>query len=299
MEPWQYLPNPWRQAITVLPRNRSATLEEIRFRIGRPVYLYGTGWHEPLSSAGVPTAVSLAELDRVLGVLVEHSLYTRSEEMRNGYITLPGGHRVGIAARAVVHDGHIETIRQVTGLNMRVGRAVIGPGARLLDQLAHQRIVPGSLLLASPPRAGKTTLLRDLVRFLSDQGRRIVVIDERSEIAGYGGAGVFGHDLGCHTDVLDGWPKSEGIEAALRTLGPDLIAVDELGSGPDVDAVWRARYSGVDVLATLHARFPEDLWARAPYGQLLDQGAFEAVVFLSGDPVPGTVAKIWARPRAS
>ncbi len=293
MGPWQYLPNPWRQALMDLPRDRSATLEEIRFRIGRPVYLYGTGWTSPLSHAEAPAAISAAEIERVIEVLADHSLYARADEMRQGYITLPGGHRVGIAARAVVDGGRVVTIRQITGLNMRVGRAVKGPGEQLLDLLAARSVEDGSWLLVSPPRGGKTTLLRDVVRILSDRGRRVVVIDERSEVAGFGGAGGFGHDLGAHTDVLDGWPKADGIEAALRTLGPDVIAVDELGEGRDLEAVWRARYSGVDVLATVHARSLEEVKARPSYRPLLARDGFSAAVVLAARPVPGTIRQLW------
>lgn len=293
MGPWQYLPNPWRQALMDLPRDRSATLEEIRFRIGRPVYLYGTGWKMPLSRPDVPGSISAAEIERVVEVLVDHSLYARADELRQGYITLPGGHRVGIAARAVVDGGRVVTIRQITGINMRVGRAVVGPGERLLDLLATRSVEDGSWLLVSPPRAGKTTLLRDVVRILSDRGRRVVVVDERSEIAGFGGAGVFGHDLGAHTDVLDGWPKADGIGVALRTLGPDVIAVDELGEGRDLEAVWRARNSGVDVLATVHARSLEEVKARSSYRGLLDRDGFTAAVVLAARPIPGTIRQLW------
>ena len=293
MGPWQYLPNPWRQALMDLPRDRSATLEEIRFRIGRPVFLYGTGWQMPLSHPDAPGSVSPAEIERVIEVLVEHSLYARVDELRQGYITLPGGHRVGIAARAVVDGRRVVTVRQITGLNMRIGRAVKGPGEHLVHLLADRSVEDGSWLLVSPPRAGKTTLLRDVVRILSDRGRRVVVIDERSEVAGFGGAGVFGHDLGAHTDVLDGWPKAEGIEAAIRTLGPDVIAVDELGEGRDLEAVWQARHSGVDVLATVHARSLDELKARPAYQPLLAGDGFRAAVVLSARPVPGTLRELW------
>lgn len=293
MGPWQYLPNPWRQAICDLPRNRFTTLEEIRFRVNRPVHLYGTGWEAPLTHAAAPETVGAAELERVLGVLVDHSLYARADELRQGFITLPGGHRVGIAGRAVLRGGRVETMRHITGLNLRVARAVQGPADVLLRLLGRQRVTVGSVLLVSPPRAGKTTLLRDLVRILSDQGRRIVVVDERSEIAGSGGAGVFGHDVGRHTDVLDGWPKPQGIDVALRTLGPDMIAVDELGGDDDVAALWRARHSGVDVLATAHARSRQELIVRPHYREFVEQGGFRAVVTLSPSPVPGTVEEVW------
>lgn len=289
MGPWQYLPNPWRQAIMDLPRDRLATLEEIRFRVHRPVTLYGGARSDALLTDEVPSVVTPVELERVLSILVEHSLYARNEELREGFVTLPGGHRVGVAGRAVLKEGRVETVRQVSGLNLRVARAALGPAERLLKQLHEKGFARGSILLLSPPRAGKTTLLRDLVRVLSNRGRRIVVVDERSEIAGFGGAGVSGYDVGCHTDVLDGWPKRHGIEVAIRTLGPDVIAVDELGGTDDVDALWQARYSGVDILATAHARSQAELSERPRYRELLEQGGFDVVVTLSGYPAPGTI----------
>lgn len=292
MDPWQYLPNPWRQAMQELPETVSADLEEIRFRVDRPVHLYGPGWNRPMVHPDVPDPLTAADLDRIVGVLVDYSVYARVEELRQGFITLPGGHRVGIAGRAVVKNGRIEMLRQVSGLNMRVGRQIIGPAQSLVEKLRALG-VGGSWLLVSPPRAGKTTLLRDTVRFLGNEGRRVVVVDERSEIAGFGGAGVFGCDLGYHTDVLDGWPKSRGIETALRTLGPDVIAVDELGGADDLTAVVRARYSGVDVVATVHARSKDDLFQRPEMLPILRNGAFDAVVVLAANPRPGTVVDVW------
>ena len=295
MGPWQYLPNPWRQALADLPHSRSATLEEVRFRVGRPLHLYGTDWSAPLLDSNIPAVVNSSDIERILSILVDHSLYARAEELRHGFITLPGGHRVGIAGHAVLKAGQIETLRNISGLNMRIGRVVMGPGEKLLERLRLRGVTVGSLLLVSPPRAGKTTLLRDLVRILSDQGRRLVIVDERSEVAGFGGAGASGYDVGYHTDVLDNWPKVEGIEAALRTLGPDVIAVDELGGPRDLEAIGLARYSGVDVIATVHARCFRDLWAKPHYRRLLDAQAFDALVLLSDQPHPGTLVDLWSK----
>lgn len=291
MHAWQYLPNPWRQALTDLARDKHwSDLEEVRFRVDRPVYLYHSEGSGPLLIDGIAVPTNAVELERVVGVLVDHSLYARVNELRQAFVTLPGGHRVGVAGRAVAHHGQIKTIGHISGINLRVARAIVGPGETLVERLTSLAGM-GSWLLVSPPRAGKTTILRDMVRFLGNQGWRVVVVDERSEIAGYGGAGVREFDLGLHTDVLDGWPKPQGIEAAVRTLGPDVIAVDELGGSRDFDAVAAARYAGVHVLATVHAKNPDDLemtWQRS-----LEM--FDAVVYLTAHPKPGTVSRIDCR----
>lgn len=291
LEAWEYLPNPWRHAISELPTAKRATLEEIRFRVGRPLHLYGTQWNVAVPEL-VPSVLTFGHMEQLLSALVAHSLYTRVEEMRHGYITLPGGHRVGIAGRAVMHDGVITTMREISGINVRVGKTVIGPGDELLKKLQAEKVLPGSWLIASPPRGGKTTMLRDLVRVIGDHGQRVVVVDERSEVAGFGGTGASGYDLGYHTDVLDHWPKPEGIAVALRTLGPDVIAVDEVGDEEDLQAVRRARFAGVDVIATTHARTWEELMERSRYRQVLSDGTFHALVLLSSTPRAGTIVQV-------
>jgi stage III sporulation protein AA len=292
MEVWQFLPNPWRQALGALIGEKLGGVEEIRFRVGRPVYLYGSGWHQVLAHSAVPQIVGAGDMDRIVAALVDHSLYARIDELRQGFLTLPGGHRVGIAAHAVLQNGTLQAVRSITSLNLRVGRQVRGAAEAVLQRtgVLHGR----SCLLVSPPRGGKTTLLRDLVRWCGDSGLRTVVVDERSEISGFGGTVEQGFDLGEHTDVLDGWPKPEGIEVAVRTLGPDIVAVDELGGEADVHAVLRARYAGVAVLATAHAHSASDLALRRHFGPLLDPSVFDAVVELSASPHPGAIRRIRA-----
>jgi stage III sporulation protein AA len=186
-------------------------------------------------------------------------------------------------------------VRQVSGLNMRVARAIRGPGEDLLSRLGDA-ISPRSFLIAGAPRSGKTTLLRDLVRRYGDSGQRVVVVDERSEIAGFGGAGDTGFDVGLHTDVLDGWPKADGIRIAVRTLGPDVVAVDELGGHHDAQAIAQARYAGVRVVATIHAGGRLDLTRHQSIWPLIQDGVFDGVVFLSSRPGPGSLTDLWMGP---
>ena len=292
MEPWLYLPpHPWRDAIAELDPGVLRRLEEIRFRVDVPVMLYTDASWMPLCYQGVPVISGADDIRRILSILVDHSLYARMEELRQGYITLPGGHRVGVAGRAVWQDGRIVTQTEITGLNIRYAHDISGIAASLIERLRKWGVEGNSWLIAAPPRAGKTTLLRDLARWFSRDGCRVVVVDERSEIAG-ASAGHRGFDLGHHVDVLQGWSKPEGIITAIRTLGPDLIVVDELGGNDDLAALLQARHAGVEVIGTLHAR---DVTAeRNPrLEQLWESQLFDAVVFLGRNPGPGSVRTIW------
>ncbi len=267
-------------------REQAAGLEEMRFRIHRPVALYGAGWWTYLGPQGAADrAVGLpvleaAEIGALVERLAERSLYAHEHELAEGFLTLPGGHRAGLAGRAVLQDGRVATLRDWTGVDLRVARAVRGAADPILRAVAAavpDRAAP-SLLLVGPPRTGKTTVLRDVVRQWSDTGRRVVVVDERSEIQGGGGLGRF--DLGAHTDVLDGWPKPAGLRAAVRALGPDAVAVDEVGGADDVAALEWARRSGCAVLATAHAADRAEARRHPIVGALLRNLVVDAVVEL-------------------
>lgn len=270
-------------------RAEVATLEEIRLRAGRPVALYGAGWWGFLSPTGLTSearglrTTSREEIAALVERLAERSLYAREHELARGFLTLPGGHRAGLAGRAVLVDGRVTTLRDWTGVNLRVARDVHGAGSAVRQALCAavpDRPLP-SLLLVGPPRSGKTTVLRDLVRQWSEAGWRVVVIDERSEIQGGGFADGFA--LGSHTDVLDGWPKPEGLNAAVRTMGPDLVVVDEVGGVDDVAALEWARRSGCAVLATAHAADRAEARRHPVVGAMLRNLVVDAVAELGAD----------------
>jgi stage III sporulation protein AA len=287
----QWLPSwlaPGFLRFTVDRREWAATLEEIRFRARRPVTLYGPNWWGFLAPGGLTDrlagtrALSQGDIESLVERLAERSLYAREHELREGFLTLPGGHRAGLAGRAVLTDGRVSTLRDWTGVNLRVARAVRGaadPVMRALKATVPDRALP-SLLMVGPPRSGKTTVLRDLVRQWSDAGRRVVVVDERSEVSG--GSGGEGFDLGPHTDVLDGWPKPAGLVAAVRALSPDLVAVDEVGGPSDVAALEAARRSGCAVVATAHAADRADARRHPVVGALLRNLVVDAVADLGG-----------------
>lgn len=288
----QWLP-PWLVPgflrFTTQRRAEVGTLEEIRFRAGRPVALYGAGWWGFLSPAGLTVeaaglrTMSREEIAALVERLAERSLYAREHELARGFLTLPGGHRAGLAGRAVLVDGRVSTLRDWTGVNLRVAREVHGAGnavLRALSAAVPDRPLP-SVLLVGPPRSGKTTVLRDLVRQWSESGWRVVVIDERSEIQG--GLAADGFALGSHTDVLDGWPKPAGLDAAVRTMGPDVVVVDEVGGADDVAALEWARRSGCAVLATAHAADRAEARRHPVVGAMLRNLVVDAVAELGAD----------------
>lgn len=291
MEPWDYLPNPWREAIFQLSSDKLDNLEEVRFRLDRPVYCYGPYWVEPLKVGDQILIGVQSDLDHIVGVIAQHSLYARTEELRHGYLTLPGGHRVGIAGKAIWENGKIVTMGDVTGLNFRKARHVEGIADALHSIFSRHQLDLESFLIAGPPRSGKTTLLRDCARFFSAHGERVTIVDERSELAGYHD-GHYGFALGLHLDVLDGWPKAEGLNVAIRTLGPDRVIVDEIGSREDLQAVSHALHAGVKVVASIHAQTYDDLRHRGQ-GELSLENLFDAVVFLHKGEMPGMIHEIW------
>lgn len=300
--PWSYLPPPWRDWLQAMPATWGARLEEVRFRVGRPVGLYAGsergwlgpgGWYRAVGSA--TPAVERDELQGILQALCQHSRYAYQQELRQGFLTLPGGHRVGVAAEAVWEAGEIRRVGYVSGLNLRLAHAQDDAAAPVRSRLAAMGLWGRSLLIVAPPRGGKTTLLRALVRRISEEGTKVAVLDERREISGHS----LGHqrfDLGPHTDVLAGWPKVVAGGIALRTLSPDLMAMDELGDPAEVALCRHAHASGVAVLATVHGLEQEALPAHPLIGPLLAAGVFAACVVLSPHPRPGTVRAVAALP---
>lgn len=300
-----YLAPSLREPVAGAARGLSG-LEEIRLRAGRPVELvaagvvgFVTGDGRLAAGAEAGRPVGAEEVARTFQLVCQGSVYAWEDELRNGFVTLPGGHRVGVAGRAVVEGGRMRTIRPVGGLNVRIARQVPGAALPLVPRLRRPDGRLASTILLAPPGAGKTTLLRDLVRLVSGgarplglAGAKVAVVDERSEIAGCV-AGVPSLDVGPRTDVLDGCPKAEGMMLAVRALSPEVLAVDEIGRAEDVAAIREALRTGVTVLATAHAGSVEEARRRPALGALLGEGAFERAVVLSRRTGPGTVEAVW------
>ncbi|HBG01559.1 MAG TPA: stage III sporulation protein AA [Firmicutes bacterium] len=278
-------------------------LEEIRVRLNRPLMVKSKNGCVFLSPQGQPSPpakgyiVTREDLERTLQLLTENSWYAWEQEIQGGYLTLPGGHRVGLGGQAVYADGRLKTIKNVSSLNFRVARAVVGAADAIIGRVAPQggaRVL--STLIVSPPGCGKTTLLRDLARQVANQGFQVVVIDERSEIAS-SYQGVPQLDVGVQTDILDGYNKELGVHHALRGLGPEVVVTDEIGHGGDAAILAELARSGVKVIATCHGESWEQLkrrsWAQASLGM------FDLVVILSRRHGPGTIESVLTVGRGS
>ncbi|MCL2753005.1 MAG: stage III sporulation protein AA [Defluviitaleaceae bacterium] len=264
---------------------------EIRIRLGKPILARSTKGEIRVGSDYTTTSQDIMGM---LEKMANHSLYAFDSEIKNGFITVAGGHRVGICGRVVLDGGKIKTMRNISGLTIRISRQIIGAGEHIAKIVTDGRspLPLHNILIVSPPSSGKTTVLRDLIRILSNNGCNISVVDERSEIAGsHNGAAQ--NDLGARTDVLDAAPKAEGMLLMLRAMSPDVIAVDEIGHDADVDALLAIACCGVKIIATCHAENIEDLHKKPAFAPIIKNKIFERYIFLTAKPKPGTVKAVY------
>lgn len=287
-------------------------VQELRLRSGKPLfitvkgqeYAVGEGGNLSVSSDaertkrdGQACIVSQREIEQTVECAVRHSLYAFEEQIRQGFLTVAGGHRIGVIGRAVSEHREIRTIKPITGLNIRIAHEKKGCADRIMRFLADVGQKEWlSTLLVSPPCCGKTTLLRDIVRNISNgcgymEGRTVGIVDERSEIAACF-QGIPQNDVGIRSDVLDGCPKAEGMMMLIRAMSPRVVAADEIGGKGDLEALQYASGCGCSLIATAHGASMEDLASKPMFRELFRERIFCRFVFLSGRQGPGTVERI-------
>ncbi|WP_054692655.1 stage III sporulation protein AA [Syntrophomonas palmitatica] len=279
-------------------------LEEIRLRCHQPLLLkigeedYSID-HKGLISKDIKNGYKVSEDDifRTMASISDNSIYAFQEDIKKGFLTLPGGHRVGLSGQVLVHDHQVQTIKNFSGICIRIAREVHNashPILRYICPASQHRAI--NTLIMSPPRAGKTTILRDLARIISNghQGippHNVVIVDERSELAGCY-EGIPQLDVGLRTDVLDGCPKALGMQMALRSLAPQVIITDEIGREEDFSAIRDCINAGVTVISSIHAGSFQELQRRPDMRDLLATGVFKVGILLGRDFGPGTIKEI-------
>lgn len=258
------------------------TLQEIRIRVSKPIIL-----KQRNSDIVLQHIVTNEELLHILERFCENSIYAYKNQICEGFLTIKGGHRIGITGSCVIENGKIINIKYVSSLNIRIAREVKGCSNAIINEIIdidNQTIL--NTLLVSPPGKGKTTMLRDLVRQISNginerkfKGKIVGLIDERGELAACY-RGIPQNDVGIRTDVIENVSKEKGVEILLRSMAPEIIACDEIGTHEDVQAIEKMLISGVKGLFTMHGNNMEDIKKNTEINKLIEENQIEKIIVL-------------------
>lgn len=252
--------------------------EEIRLRVERPIIIRLHDKEELLNVDGQVYMLSKEELNNIFELICNNSIYAFQEEIANGFITIAGGHRVGITGKTLYKDKKIYSMKDISGLNIRIAREMLGVANDLGEEIINGDELKNILIVALPG-VGKTTLLRDIIRQISNSGKNVGIVDERSEIAACY-RGIPQNDVGIRSDVMDGVYKEDGIRMLVRSMKPDFIATDEIGTEQDIEAIQYAVNAGVKIIATAHGKNIDDLKKRKKLYELIENKTFETIIFL-------------------
>ena len=256
--------------------------QEIRIRVERPIIIKLRNL-----DVMIEYKINQSEILQILEKICENSIYAYKRQICEGYITIKGGHRIGLTGSAVIENGEIINIKYVTSLNFRIARQVLNCSNKILGQvlnLKEQTIF--NTLIVSPPGKGKTTILRDAIRRISNgieelnfKGKTCGVVDERGEIAAMY-RGIPQNDVGIRTDVIENITKSKGMKILIRTMSPEVIACDEIGTKEDAEAISEALISGVKGIFTMHGSNLEDIKSNPQINKLIEEKKIEKIIFI-------------------
>lgn len=272
--------------------NSSSGITEIRLRVGKKgvISLSGTELH-------LSKIIHLEDLLEILVNISKNSIYAIQNEINNGFVVIKGGHRIGICGEVVMQDGNIKNIKNISSMNIRIARQLLGCADKIMPYILNENRIKNTLIV-SPPGCGKTTILRDAIRQISNgvrtlgfNGCNVGLVDERGEIASVS-YGISNLDVGNRTDILSNIPKNKGMEMLVRSMGVSVVATDEVGSENDIESIRYASLSGVNMIFTMHGTSYYDIARKKGIRELIDEDIFDRIIILSNRKGPGTIETI-------
>ncbi len=291
------LPLRFKHILENIPGEIAKNATEIRLRSGRPIVIrcFNTVWYISKNSIAQDKisescfVLSHENIGECFKALCAFSVHSYENYIKMGFIPLPGGHRVGISGTAICDDFSINTIKNISSLNIRIARTKKMPCDESILQLVKSN--SNGIILAGEPGSGKTTVLRSIMHLFSEENLNISIVDERFEISPISNYG-FCEEMPVHCDVLSGYPKHLGMLHALRSLAPDIIICDEIGSFEDVHAVKAVANAGVKIIVSMHAENLSAIKRRPQAKEILQTGAFDKIIFLCGKKTPGKIREV-------
>ncbi len=288
-------------------KNQSINIEEIRLRVNKPLIINGDSqdyFYNDINGdldlvMRNPYIVTKEDIEDTFQIICKYSVHSFMDDIKKGFITLRGGHRIGIVGKVIIENGQVKNIKHISSLNIRVSREIKGCSKKVLPHIIKNKNQINNTIIISPPQCGKTTILRDIVRNISNGNReygfsgvKVALIDERNEIGG-SCMGIPQLDVGIRTDIMETCPKDLGIMMVLRSMSPNVIVTDEIGTEKDIKALYTALNGGVGLITTVHGDSIEDIKNRKELKNLLDEELFKKVILLSAKKGPGTIEKIY------